>query len=429
MADRRKASGEPVSRGNRKTLRARALATAAAIVSATALPTDVVAQGPEDNLNVARLPRPGYERRTIQLGRFILEPDLDLSAVAESNVFAAPDNEEEDVLFLVNPALGVSGRLAGVDFRTDVTASVRRYLETDQENIELFGATTVLQRNLGTTQKFSVTLGAQRDFERRFDPEANDNTSLPPTLINTVNGGFQYDYRPGRLGFSASANVRKTDFLRSEDADRDGVLYSGSIRGLVGISSRIDFFAETYAVARDFRTAFDRNGVNRDNLTVGGRSGIALDFTDTLQGDVGFGFFRATFDDAALEDFSGFGANGSLAWRPRTQTNVNLNFFRGDVATIRTGAQGRIDSTVGLNVAQEVRHNLIARANAGYRHRRFRTAANLTEEDVNAGAGLEYLINRYASVRADYAFTRRRGDNASEEFDAHRFGLTLSFNY
>ncbi|MEL7491275.1 MAG: outer membrane beta-barrel protein [Pseudomonadota bacterium] len=399
-------------------------------VGATAaLSAPALAQPSEDILSVMDLPRPGYEPRTLRFGNSVIAPRLDLSAIANSNIFGRPDNEEEDILFIINPSAAIATRAGALTINTDLQATARRFLENTQDNLETFGIESTASYQFSQSHSGFLSASFQRGYEVRTDPEANDDITVTPTLINTVDISGGYTFRPGRFGVSIQGGVNQPNFLRAEDDDRDLTSVRGSIRGIVGLSDRIDFFTEGYVTSRDFRTAVDRTGVNRDGTTFGLRSGIALDITDRLQGDIGIGVFDASFEDDALEGFTGFGASGRLSWRPRARTNVALNFFRGDFATITNGASGRIDSSVGVSVIQEARHNLLLRANLNYRTREFRTAANNTQRDFGAGLGVEYMLTRHVSIFGEYRYRQRNADQPLDEFDQQQFGLTLKLVY
>src|SRR3546814_8261422 len=82
------------------------------------------------------------------------------------------------------------------------------------------------------------------------------------------------------------------------------------------------------------------------------------DLGGKLRGELNVGVFRFDPKDRTLKPYTGlqFAAAMSYAIRPRTA--ITLDAFRGDVATVRTGALARTDTRIGIGVQQEVRHNL-----------------------------------------------------------------------
>ncbi len=387
------------------------------------------AQQSAATLNFEQKPPPGFERRAMHMGAWTVMPEIRLSATADSNIFATSSNAEEDILFLVEPKVTAERRTDELTITADAHGTIRQYAENTGENINLYGANGRVRYQATPSQTVSAGAGFERTFQRRDDPERNDDLNLPLTPIANLSGDVGYAYRPGRLGVEARGSVNKTNFDEPVDDERDMTAYRASVRGLAGLSSRIDAFAEVYGVWRDFRLPIDSTGVDRDGETFGANAGVALDFTDKLTGEIGAGVFTAKFDDPALDEFTGLGASGKLTWLPQQQTALVLNVFRGDVATNRAGASGRVDSRVSVQVFQEVRHNLRARLQAGYRHGTFRSAADRSQDDFNAGAAVEYLISRHLAAELGYTFRNRDATQPLEDFSAHQVGLTLIARY
>jgi len=378
--------------------------------------------------NFEQTPPPGYERRAIQLGAWTVMPELRVTASADSNIFATSTNAEEDIIFLVEPKVKFERATDELTIAGDAHATVRQYAENTGENINLFGANGRLRYRATPSQSVTAGLGFDRTFQRRDDPERNDDLNLPLTPIANFTADAGYSYRPGRLGVDARIGVLKTDYDEPIDDERDLTAYRGSVRGLAGLSSRVDAFVEAYGVWRDFRLPIDLSGADRDGETLGGNAGLALDFTDKLTGEVSAGVFRASFDDPTLDEFTGFGASGALTWIPQQRTALVLNVFRGDVATNRAGASGRVDARASLKVFQEVRHNLRARLETGYRHGEFR-GADQTQDDFTAGAAMEYMLNRHLAAEVGYSYRDRAATNPLDEFSAHHVGISLIARY
>src|SRR3546814_6314246 len=115
------------------------------------------------------------------------------------------------------------------------------------------------------------------------------------------------------------------------------------------------------------RLSVDRGGLDRDATTLGFLTGAGLDIGTKWRGEIGVGLFRTNSDDPTLRSFSGFAANGKITWSPDERTAVTADVFRGDVATVQSGAGGRIDTRIGLRLDQEIRHNLLMSLRAGVR--------------------------------------------------------------
>jgi len=156
--------------------------------------------------------------------------------------------------------------------------------------------------------------------------------------------------------------------------------------------------------------------------------GVSFDLTERLEGNLGLGVFRADPDDARLRGFTGLAASGRLIWHPRVRTMVTFDMFRGDVATVRAGAIGRIDTRVGLAVDQEVHHNLILRASAGIRDVHYRGIQRDQRYAIGDGQ-LSYLFSRYVSALIGVNYTHRGAERPEDRFHRWqtRIGGRLTF--
>jgi hypothetical protein len=381
------------------------------------------------NAWVLDLPRPGYEPRQIQAGPATIDASLSVDADYNSNIFATPTDEEGDVIVQFRPHVSAEAPWRNTVLNAVAYADLRRFTDNTQENVNTFGANLTASLNPSRAQSASAKVSYDRTFERRDDPDANSAATDPLTTIDNLGAEVRYNYRPGRFGVSTGVGVTNANYRRDEDDDRDLTTYRVSARGLVGVSSNVDVFVEGYTAIRDARLAVDRNGINRDSTTYGAFAGVALDLTEKLDGEIGAGVFRAALKDPTLEDFTGLGVSGNLRWSPRPRTGVTLSVFRGDVATIRNGASGRIDFRARAEVIQEIRHNVRARAGVGYRNGRFRTVNPQIEKDVSARIGGEYLLNRHVVLNAEYEFRNRNSTLATDDFNAHIVGVSLTLQY
>ena len=376
-----------------------------------------IAQDRNRDRSIDNLPRPGYEPRNINIGGTILEPTLSLDATYDNNVYATSANEEDDAIFRIAPSLRASREMSKVRVEADVYASILRFADHKRENAESFGAETNIGYIGDPQHTANLSVRYDRTFERRTDPEANPDLSLKPSNIDVVDAEYSYRYKPGRIGVGASAGISKVDYRSAQDADRDLTTYRAAIRGIYQLSGKVDLFVEGYGNFRDARLPFDRNGIDRDTTTWGGTLGASVAIADRLTGEMGIGYFNANPEDPRTPNFSGVSANGRITWRPRIRTAVSLDVFRGNVATIRSGATGRIDTRVGLRVDQEVRHNLIARAGVSMRDTSYRGAALRDQTNWGGDVGGEWLLNRFSAITFNLSYMKRTAEQRLDKFD------------
>jgi hypothetical protein len=108
---------------------------------------------------------------------------------------------------------------------------------------------------------------------------------------------------------------------------------------------------------------------------------------------------------------------------------VLFQAFRGDVATIRSGALGRVDTRLSLALDQEAHHDLIVRSFVALRNVHYRGSIDRDQRYLTVGAGLRYLLNRHVSLLLDADWTRRGADQPNERLHRHQTTTTLLFLY
>ena len=380
----------------------------------------------ERNTSIIDLPRKGYEPRAITLGSTVIRPTLDIDATHDDNIFASRHDKVDDEILSVRPRITAVREGRTLDLDAEVHGDFLRYRSNSRENVDSFGAAFNARSMFSRRQALAAKLGFDRSFERRSDPEANTDRSRSPALINIAEANLSYRYDGNRLGFQAEAGLTKIDYLPIVDNKRDLLTMTARVRGSVKLR-RFAVYVEPFVNKRDFRLPASRTGVF-GATTVGALAGISFDLADKLQGNVGTGVFRSNPEGTAADSFTGLALSGKLTWHPRTRTALSLSLFRGDVATVRAGALGRVDTRIGLAIDQEARHNLILHAAAGLRKIQYRGSLK-DQRYVSAEGEARYLIDRHFAVVVAVAYTRRTSSDPEGRFNRLQSTLGLRASY
>lgn len=382
------------------------------------------------------LPRPGYEPRTIRTGGFIIMPMLQTGLRFDNNILASDALRKSDLIFQVEPSVEVRRRGAASNLYARTYAILQRFAENPRENTNQFGGEINYRQFTSQRDSISGTASFNRAFERRGDPEAIFalQANRRVALINNIAAELQYAHQGSRIGLVATVGANKIDYIASQDNDRDMFNYRASLRGSLNLTPRLALFVQPYANYREARVKTDRFGnvIDRSNKTYGALTGVAVELADRLTGELGVGVFHANPKDLKLDSFTGLAASGQLTWRPRTRTAISANLFRGDVATIRSGAIGRIDTRFNVGIDQEARHNLILRASVGLRNIAYRGDFDGKQNYYDADASARYLLNRHAWVEIAGSHTQRTTSEVTtrnEEFRKWQAFLRVGFTY
>ncbi|API58410.1 hypothetical protein BSL82_03085 [Tardibacter chloracetimidivorans] len=376
------------------------------------------------------LPRPGYEPRRMRFGTTTIAPELRVQSVYESNVFATSANEDDDIIVSIAPRIDATSEFGDVRLKSDIHADHREYTDNGRESRTTFGLGT--KGDYGLNRAHRLTFGARfdRDVESRADPEATRNPNLPPRKIDMLSGELGYSYKLNRIGIGAQGGVQRQNYLAPDESDRDLTTWRGSVRVSAQLAAGRDVFLLGFVNRRDHRLSVDRSGLDRDATTLGFLTGAGLDIGTKWRGEIGIGLFRTNSDDPTLRSFSGFAANGKITWSPDERTAITADVFRGDVATVQSGAGGRIDTRIGLRLDQEIRHNLLMSVRGGVRRTSYRGgAADQRETTASVGGEVEYLMNRHISIFVNANYAQRYARIDLEDFKRTGAGVGLRLRY
>lgn len=389
--------------------------------AAFALPAGNASAQTEGLVAPRDLPRPGFETGRITAGGFVIRPTLQLSSGYDSNLFATSANERDVAFFHVAPR--IEGVRQGPRLRLgfDAGGEVRRHSRFTTEDTETFGLGGRAAYGAGPII-LSGRARFDRAVERRSDPEANP-TLVEPAKIDLLQGGVGLDWRGNRLTASLGAEAQKVNYLDSLNADRDLATYRLFARLGVLATPRLGVYVQPYLNRRDARLALDRSGIDRDATTLGLLGGVDVDIASRWQGRMGAGWFRADPDDPALQGFSGFAIDGTLQWSPNARTLLTGSAFRGDVATVRSGASGRIDTRLSLRLDQEIRHNLLGAVTGGWSRTSYRGNLDRKLSALFVQGEVEYLLNRNLGVYAFASHEDRSATLALDRFNRSTVGV------
>nr|WP_310522524.1 outer membrane beta-barrel protein [Polymorphobacter sp.] len=375
-----------------------------------------------------KLPRPGYEPRNLQIGAATLASEIGVEARYDSNVFAVSTKPISDFIFIITPHLRLEGVGDRLKYQSDIYADIREYADNNSESHTTFGFAGSGSYSINDKNRFAAGAHFDRLAETRNDPEANTNRDMPPRLLDSIGGNFEYGYQTGRIGLELRTAAGHLGYRSPEDAERSLATYYLAVRATVIATPMLALFVQPYVNRRDFDQAFDSGGVDRDMTTTGIIGGARLTTTDHWSGEIGIGAFNANPDDASLRSFSGFAASANVSWSPTRRTTVTLKGASGDSATVRAGAIGRDDSSINLRIDQEVRHNLRFTATIGHQKTHYTGLPNVLRTTFGS-AQIEYLMNRTVSLFVTASYAERRATPVTDGFDRGYVGIGIRLRH
>lgn len=367
---------------------------------------------------------PEYISRGATLGPVRLVPSVDFSTEFNDNVYASPDKEKSDTVFTLSPQIRASYSRQDVELNGLARLNVTKFASLTTENSTSAAAQAGVVWRPQTGLQVGVDTGFSRLVEDRGDVERLNNQASGPRQTNLFSAGAKIHRERGRILFDITTLVQKYDALAERDADRDFSAYSLVAKTGARITGSTYATMTGFVSYRDFRLLAVGGLFNRDSMTYGARAG--LDFTSNafLDGHIGVGVFRFNARADTIEDHTGLSIDAAITYRPRRRTAIVFNAFKGDVATFRLGASSRTDTSLGLAVQQEVRHNLFGSAGLGWRETRYRSNSNVLRT-YEAQAKVEYLLSRRLSTIGTVAYVKRTSNNPFDPYERFRAGVSV----
>ena len=121
----------------------------------------------------------GGEALGITAGSFLIRPSLTLGTAYNDNIFAEENNEEDDFIFGINPALAVDSDWSRHSLGLETSAQILRYASNTGEDVENYKATTRGLLDITRDSNLYATVGFQQNHEERGS--ADDVNGAEPT--------------------------------------------------------------------------------------------------------------------------------------------------------------------------------------------------------------------------------------------------------
>lgn len=316
--------------------------------------------------------------------------------------------------------LGLVSDWSRHELQLDLSASYRRPFDSEEVDQPFYAADGALRLDLidGVTL---TTSGFYTGQTQEFTSTTLAPGAVDTPLIQNFGGAVELERADRKLQFTLRGQIERNVF---EDADLgSGVTvsqedlnnteYGGAVRIGYEISPAIVPFVEGQYRFREFDLEFDRNGNRRDSEILEVFGGVAVDLGEKVRGEVSAGFITERFDDPALTDLNGFSVDGQLVWSPERDTEVTMTLGTETNSSITAGESGTFLYNVGISAQRQISDRWAINGFVDF-ERETNDANNTT---VQAGAGLEYWVNRFTALTGDVEYQSFTSDTAGGDFD------------
>ncbi|AKH42837.1 hypothetical protein FHS61_000610 [Altererythrobacter atlanticus] len=399
-------------------------AKAALLGTALVLPFAAQAQQLGTTAPIIDLPTGYDEQLGAEMGPFTVYTSAEARAEYDSNIYAENSGSNSDLVLITAPRVEARTRNGPTQVTLRAQAQARTYAEYSTEDALSALAGAYLVTGMDSPDVIRADVSWQRAIEDRGDPEARNFIGSGPRRFDVLGAQAGWTHQGPRILLGAEGSIRKIDYLSALDNERDLTIYSGQVTAGYTVSGAVRAVVVGFANQRTFRLDEDTNGINRDATTYGARAGLRFDEGGILRGEATVGLFELDPKDPTLPKNSGVSVQANVSYLPTRRIALFMEAFRGDVATVRNGAQSRTDTNFVFGVQAEARRNLRLQASVNYRQTKY-VGTSVKETTKGVRGEIEYRLTPNLSLALSARYSTRDSDLITEEFNRLRTGLEL----
>jgi hypothetical protein len=398
-------------------VRGRSLAMATALLAAVAL-TPVRAAAIDLNALWPDLGLPGFK----------ISPFVSQRVEYESNIFQAPSRAQDDVIFKTIPGFALELPLGRHKVDLGFSAEIVRYADLGSQDTEHY----FVLGNLLLDFPGGLRVNVKEDFARTSDPPGTELTGRIESTTNVLSPSVEYAFaRRYAVGLDyVWTTVNFDDDTGVEQLDRDE--HTIGLTGFYRVQPRTDVLVNVAYGTKDFETASARD-VDRYIAAVGVRG----DLTSRLRSTLRVGYEVRDPERGEVGAYQGVVVGGDLVYRPTARTRLTLVAERAVQESVFATNVAYLANLLTLTGEHFVTRKLLLSARlTGGNGEYFEKAQKVNgrfdwREDWVAAfsLGVEYQIQRWLAVSADYTHARRESNFDNFDFKNDIVGgkVTLSF--
>jgi hypothetical protein len=375
-----------------------------------------------------------YQPKGVELGSFLMLPQVELSEVYNSNIYATESNTKGDLITKITPEVRFRSRLPVHSLNILARLDQSIYKNNSDDN-HLDGVLLTDGRYDFTKEwEANGTAEVNQYYEDRGSPD--DAGGKKPTRTRAAKANLGTKAQAGRFTFAGDVDVAQRDFKDVETSTGTVINNDDRDRNETSLSARAGYeFRTGYSVVvagstnwRRYDDKFDDQGYQRSSNGQRVETGLGVDITDLIRGEFLVGYMKQDYKDSRLNDPKGYSINASFNWTPSRMTVVVPSLERSVQETTVAGSSGIVRTAGTLVVRHELDRNLVVTAIGSVLRDNFRgdERADWTY-DARLRGTLALAPEYYVSGELGYRDRTSTVDSAA--FDqvvvALRFGLRI----
>ncbi|MFY8094266.1 MAG: outer membrane beta-barrel protein [Niveispirillum sp.] len=318
-----------------------------------------------------------YQPKGLEAGSFLFFPKIEVDGLYNSNVFAQEMDKKSDTILRISPDFQFRSRFTRHEL--NIAAKADRYIYDTYSSDNRTDLSTNIDGRLDIERSWEATLNldAYKRGEDRGSPDAVAGVKPTPTYGMTANVGTRKEQ--GRFVFAANGKLSRRTYDNVETStntvvnnhDRDRWEYVGQLRGEYAVYDVVSIVGVGELNQRDYDDRLDDNGYARSSNGFRLETGVSVDISQIIKGDITAGYFEQDYDDARFTSPSGFAFRARLNWTPSRMTVVVPSLEREVDETISQNVSSLVRTSGGVLVRHELQRNLVLTASGNVRHEKY----------------------------------------------------------
>lgn len=306
-----------------------------------------------------------YQPKGIELGKFLLLPQLENEIGYNTNIYAQKSGVKSDFIERIAPEFQLRSRFANHALNVSGKFEQFLYRRYHSDNHRDMRVDADGRYDFTKTWQATGFFNAYQNYEDRGSPD--DSGGKHPTLSYGYAGRTGSKVQAGQFTFSGDIGASRKLFDNSEGAggavirnsDRNRWETVANGRGAYEIFPGYSAVMAVQGNRRQYDDMFDRNGYNRSSNGWKTEAGIGLDISQLIRGDFLVGYMSQNYEDHRFRDPSGLSISSTFNWTPSRLTVVVVGLERTVQETTIAGASGMIHTGTSILVRHEAARNVV----------------------------------------------------------------------
>jgi hypothetical protein len=367
--------------------------------------------------------QPEFDPLPVRTGVFEIDASLGASAAYNDNVFAEPNNPDDDLIIRVQPQ--VDARTTWSSHQVAMGASVdhREFSNNDSETSTDYNV--YLNGRLDVTRTFALRAGvdSQHVTEERY--LAGSNGAAEPAAFDGYGVFAGASYRMDRVQLDTTVGVREQEYDQVTQQQRDNTDTYINARASYAISPDVAVFVQGRRSELDYSQSIPNRDGSRTTVDVGVNFELAAPF----RGEIAVGSFNDERDAASFGDTSGLSVAANVQWFPTQLTTVTFSAFRGATDPGLAASATAVTSNYGVRVDHELYRNVLLFGGVRMENYKFEGSIDREDEALAGWFGAAWKLNRHAHLEAMYSGRTQdsSGTGAGPDLDQNVLSVGVRF--